>query len=119
MRAIFMACAVTAWSTIAGCSQASAAGLDPSNPLHCAAQFESYSILARQQGDVRKDRFFGARSQWYVNRAKARGINLSDAALIDVEKRVMATADGGLGLAKECLKRQDDDPEFPKSARRN
>jgi hypothetical protein len=105
-------CAMAACSAVAGCAEANAKGLDPSNPLHCAAQFESYSIIARQQGDVAQERGFGARSQWYVDQAKSQGIDLKDAALRDVEKRISATSDGGLALATECMKRQDADPTF-------
>ena len=119
MRRSFILCAVAACSATTGCSEASAAGLDPSNPLHCAAQLESYSIIARQQGDVTKDRGFGARSQWYVDRAKSLGLDLTESALINVEKRILATADGGLALATECVKRQDADPDFRRLARRN
>lgn len=104
---------VTAASlAMTGCGEADAKALDPSNPLHCAAQFESYSIIARQQGDVAKERGFEARSQWYVDRAKAQDLELSDAALRDVEKRISATSDGGLALATECMKRQDADTSF-------
>lgn len=111
MRAFSVLCASIAGAAIIGCSEADAEGLDPSNPLHCAAQFESYSIIAKQQGDLTKARGFSARSQWFVNRAKARGLDLSGAALIDVERRILATSDGGLALATECMKRQDADPD--------
>ena len=118
MRASIILCALAACSAVAGCSEANAEGLNPSNPLHCAAQFESYSIIARQQGDLAKERGFGARSQWYVNRAKSQGLDLTKAALLDVEKRISATSDGGLALASECMKRQDADPNFRDLTRR-
>ena len=99
--------------TLCACSKANASGFDPSNPLHCAAQFEAYSIVAKRQGDEVKARGFGARSQWYAERARALPAEqLTQQALLDLGNRIAAQTDGGLALATECFKRQDADPDF-------
>ena len=103
---------------LSACSAANASGFDPSNPLHCAAQFESYSIIARLQGDTAKAGGYGARSQWYVDRARALAAEqLTPAALEALGNKIAAQPDGGLALATECLKRQDADPDWQRLVR--
>lgn len=99
--------------TAAACSQANASGLDPANPIHCAAIFQSYSLIANAQGGEGAGRGWAARSQFYMERARTLPPeNLTDAALLDVGNRVAALTDGGLALATECTKRLEADPEF-------
>jgi hypothetical protein len=106
------------WAAVIGvmlsaCGKANASDFDPSNPLHCAAQFESYSIIARQQGDETKARGYGARAQWYVDRARSLPAEqLTNDALLVLGNGIAAQPDGGLALATECFKRQDADPDF-------
>jgi hypothetical protein len=98
---------------LSACSKANASELDPSNPLHCATQFQVYSSIARQQGDEKGARGYGARSQWYVDRARSLPAEQrTPEALNELGNRVLAAPDGGLALATECKKRQDADPEF-------
>jgi len=98
------------------CGKASASSsFDPSNPLHCAAQFEAYHILAKQMNDKQSAVHYGFRSQWYVNRARSMPKEqLSKEALKELGDRIAAAPDGGLSLATECKKRQDADPSFLK-----
>lgn len=99
---------------VAACSEANAAELSAANPLHCAMQFESYHILAKQMNKESEARGYGARAQWYTDRAKAAlpADQLTPTALAELEKKVLGAPDGGLALATECFKRQDADPEF-------
>ena len=101
---------------LSACSQASASSsFDPSNPLHCAAQFESYHILAERMGDEKSAIHYGFRAQWYVERARSLPTErLSTEALVELSNRIAAAPDGGLALATECKKRQDADPSFPR-----
>ena len=111
-------CTVLMGTVLTACSKANASGLDASNPLNCAAQFSRYSTIARQQGDVALAGAFGARAEWYVNRA--RGIapeRPTDAALEELGRKIVAQGDGGLALATECMKRQDADPDFQRVVR--
>ena len=104
--------------TLSACGKANASRFDPLNPLHCAAQFELYSIIARHHGDEVKARGFGARSQWYADRARSfPAEQLTIGALTDLGNRIAARPDGGLALATECLKRQDSDPSVQRLVR--
>lgn len=98
---------------MAACSKARASGFDPSNPLHCATQFELYSIIARHQGNQKSASGYGARSQWYADRARALPENERTPAVIaELGNRIAASPDGGLALATACKNRQDADPGF-------
>ena len=98
---------------ICGCAKAQASDLDPSNHLHCAAQFQSFASIAKARGE--EGRGWDARAKFEVNLAKEiPGADLSDAALASLENRILAASDGGLALATECLKRQEADPAFRK-----
>ena len=100
-------------AALSGCGEAHASEFDAANPLHCAAQFESYSILARQQGDEQKARGFGARAQWYAKRARSLPAEqLTPAALNELGNRIAAAPDGGLALATECWNRLEADSEY-------
>jgi hypothetical protein len=112
-------CAAIIGATLSACSKANASGFDPSNPLHCAAQFEEYSIIARQQGDERTARGYGARSQWYAERARSLPAEQRTMeALTDLGNRVAAQPDGGAELAKKCWDQQDADPAFQRLVRK-
>jgi len=112
-------CVVMIGATLSACGKANASGFDPSNPLHCATQFETYSIIARQQGDETKARGYGARAQWYVDRARSLpGEQLTKEALLVLGNGIAAQPDGGVALATECFKRQDADPDFQRLVQR-
>jgi hypothetical protein len=111
-------CVAVIGAALSACSKASASGFDPANPLHCAAQFEAYSIVAKQQGDEDKARGFGARSQWYAERARSLPADqLTMEALTDLGNKIAAQKDGGLALATKCFKRQDADQDFQRQVR--
>ena len=101
-------------AVVGACSEANAAELSPTNPLHCAMQFESYHVLAKQMGRESEARQYGARAQWYTDRAKSvlPAERLTRTALNTLEKKILEAPDGGLALATECFKRQDSDPDF-------
>ena len=97
------------------CDKAGATSLDPTSPLHCAAQFESYHILAKRMGDKDSAVHYGFRSQWYAERARSLPQEQrSDEALEELGDRIAAAADGGEALAAACQSRQDADPSFPR-----
>jgi len=103
---------------LAGCSKANASGFDPANPLHCAAQFTAWQIVARNQGEDRKAKALEARAQWYASRARSLPADqLTPEAMNDLGKRIAAQPDGGVALAKECWTREDADPEFQRFVR--
>ena len=113
MKSIPLVCPGLISAALTGCGEASASGLEAANPLHCAAQFESYSPLARQEGDEPKARGFGARAQWYAKRARSLPAEqLTPAALNELGNRIAAAPDGGLELATECMRRQEADPDW-------
>jgi len=119
VKSSLVLCAAVIGMCLSACSKASASGFDPTNPLHCAAQFESYSVLARHQGDERKAGAFGARSQWYAERARSLPAEqLTSEAVNDLANRIEAQPDGGLALATECMKRQDADPDYQRLVRK-
>ena len=112
---LLILCGALGGASLSACGKANASGFDPSNPLHCAAQFSSYEVIARNQGDERKSKGFGARAQWYADRARSFPADqLTQEALNDLGNKIAAQPDGGLALATECFKRQDADPEFQK-----
>lgn len=111
MKAYPILCIALVGTVLSGCGEANASGFDPSNPLHCAAQFQSYETIARQQGGASAGAY-GARSQWYVDRAKLSEADLTPEALEVLGNKILAQADGGLALATECMKRQDSDPDW-------
>ena len=118
MKYIPLACAALVGAALSGCGEANASSFDAANPLHCAAQFESYSILARQQGNEQKARGFGVRAQWYAKRARLLPAEqLTPAALNDLGKRIAAAPDGGLALATECWNRLEANPEYQRFIR--
>lgn len=97
------------------CGKANASSFDPSNPLHCAAQFSSWEIVARNKGEERKSKALGARAQWFADRARSLPADqLTDRAMNELGNRIAAQPDGGLALGKACWERQDSDPEFQK-----
>lgn len=113
-RSMFVAVALA--MMLSACGKASASSFDPANPLHCAAQFESYHILAKRTGDEKSAAHYGFRSQWYAERARSLPKEqLSTEALDELGKRIASAPDGGLALATECQKRQDADPAFPRT----
>jgi hypothetical protein len=113
VKSIPLVCAGAIAAALSGCSEANASGFDAANPLHCAAQFESYAVLARQQGDEQKARGFGARAQWYAKRARSLPAEqLTPAALNELGNQIVAAPDGGLALATECWNRLEADPEY-------
>jgi hypothetical protein len=96
-----------------GCSKANASDFDPANPLHCAAQFSAWEVVARNQGDDRKSKAMGARAQWYADRARSLPADqLTDQAMNELGNKIAAQPDGGLALAKACWEHQDADPDF-------
>jgi hypothetical protein len=101
---------------LSACGEASASSsFDPTNPLHCAAQFESYHILAKQMGDEKSATHYGFRSQWYAKRARSLPKEQrTTEALTELGNSIAAAPDGGLALATECAKRQEADPSFPR-----
>ena len=112
MKTCPVLCIAFVGTVLSGCSEANASGFDPSNPLHCAAQFQSYEIIARQLGEAGAGGF-GARSRWYVDRARLLSEKqLTPEALEVLGSKIIAQADGGLALATECMKRQDLDPDW-------
>lgn len=116
MTTRLIACTALIALALSACGKASASGFDPANPLHCAAQFEAYALVARRQGQEDKARGFGARSQWYVERARSLPPEqLTPAALDDLGNRIAAQADGGEALATACMKQQDADPDFQRA----
>lgn len=99
--------------TLSACGKANASGLDPSNPLHCGAQFLSYSYLAKQQGDQLKEKGFALRAAWYGERARSLGVGvLTPKARSELADRILSAPDGGLALATACFKRQEADPDW-------
>lgn len=118
MRAAHLLCIGAATIALSACNRANASEFDPSNPLHCAAQFESYSIVAKQQGNDAKSKGFGARAQWYADRARTMPADqITPEALNKLGDRIAAAPDGGIALATECMKRQNDDPDFQRLTR--
>lgn len=100
-------------AVVASCGEARAEELDASNPLHCALQFESYHILAKQMGKFNEARGYGARAHWYAVRARSLpSKQRTDEAVAKLADQLVAAPDGGLALAVECSKRQDADPDF-------
>jgi hypothetical protein len=80
---------------------------------------ESYSIVARHQGKLDLAGGFGARSQWYAERARSLPAEqLTPAALNNLGNKIAAQPDGGAALATECIKRQDADPGFQRAVRK-
>ena len=104
--------------TLSACGKANASGLDPSNPLHCGAQFQSYSFVAKQQGDELKEKGFALRAAWYGERARSLGGEpLTPQARSELADRILSAPDGGLALATECFKRQEGDPDWQRLIR--
>jgi hypothetical protein len=104
--------------TLSACSKANASGLDPSNPLHCGAQFQSYSFIAKQQGDDLKQKGFALRAAWYGEQARSVGAQqLTPNAQSELADRILSAPDGGLALATECFKRQEADPDWQRLIR--
>ena len=105
---------------VVACGKASAAEYDPTNPLHCALQFQSYSILAKTMGQEERSKGFGARSHWYLMEAKKTVApeQLKREALVELGNKIVANPDGGLALASECMKRQDADEDFQRVVRK-
>lgn len=106
---------------LAGCNKASAASLDPSNPLTCAMSFQDYALRAGRTGNDTAARMLDARSQWFVGRAKSvlPADQFTNDALKDLGDRVAAAPNGGLDLIKDCTKRQNADPEFKRLSQHN
>ena len=99
--------------TLSACSKANASGLDPSNPLHCGAQFQSYSSVAKQQGDELRTKGFAVRAAWYVERARSLGVEpLTPHARSELADRILSAPDGGLALATACFERQEADNDW-------
>jgi hypothetical protein len=113
----FVICACVIAMVVSSCSKANASGFDPTNPLHCAAQFSTWEIVARKRGEERKALALGARAQWYAVRARSDFDKMTPAQVLDFSNRIAAQPDGGLALAKACWERQDADPEFQKLLR--
>lgn len=112
VKTLIIICIAATGTALSACGKASASVFDPANPLHCAAQFESYSIIARRQGQEGEARGLSVRSQWYAQRARSLSAEqLTRAALNELGNKIVAQPDGGLALATECLKRQDADPD--------
>ena len=112
MRAKVLLMAFLIGGGVTACGRAEAADLSPNNPVHCGVQFESYSQVAKLQDNRALERGFGARAQWYIEKAKRQGLDLSEEALLAVSDKIAAAKDGGLALATECTRRLEGDPEY-------